>query len=287
MKKSIEHLNDKKRTELGQVSRIILDNCSDVIKIILYGSYARGDFREAKDLDPNAKSGHVSDYDILVVTSKKSTALDSQLWAKISQLCDNLNLSAITRIITIDIEAINIKLAEGQYFYSDIKREGILLFDNCNFELASKRSLSLQERKRIAQDHFDEWFDNAKTFYFQFENAFRVKKYKNASFQLHQAAESAYKSVLLVYSNHCPSEHFLEFLGKNAEQYHQLMQNIFSRISKEDEDRFKLLEYAYIGGRYDPNYQITKNDLEILSQNVKKLLQVTKEVCEQKIASFC
>ena len=64
------------------------------------------------------------------------------------------------------------------------------------------------------------------------------------------------------------------------------MQNIFSRISKEDEDRFKLLEYAYIGGRYDPNYQITKSDLELLAKDVKRLLELSKEVCEEKIRSF-
>jgi HEPN domain-containing protein len=108
----------------------------------------------------------------------------------------------------------------------------------------------------------------------------------NAAFNLHQASESAYKTILLVFSNHCPSEHFLEFLGQNAEKYHKLMTNIFSKVSKEDEERFKLLEYAYIGGRYDPNYRISGKDLEILSKDVKKLLQLTEEICKEKIQNF-
>ena len=152
--------------------------------------------------------------------------------------------------------------------------------------MAEERELSTVERKRIAQDHFDEWFYSAEEFFIDYNNAFKRESYKKAAFYLHQAAESAYKSVLLVFSNHCPSEHFLEFLGKNAEKYHRLMSNIFAKVSKEDEERFKLLEYAYIGGRYDPNYKITQKDLELLAKDVKKLLELTKEVCEEKIAGF-
>lgn len=286
MQSSLEHLPEIKQEELDKISNTILKECDNVEKIVLYGSYARGDYKEEKDLKPNRKSGHVSDYDILAITTKKRVALDTSFWNKISEKCNNLNLSAIPRILTIDIEALNIKLAEGQYFYSDIKKEGVILFDAKNFELAKERELAPQERRRIAQDHFDEWHDSAETFFYQYKSAFKIEKYKNAAFQLHQASESAYKAVLLVFSNHCPCEHFLEFLGKNSEKYHKLMKNIFAKITKEDEDRFKLLEYAYIGGRYDPNYRITKEDLELLATDVKKLLELSKEVCEEKIVSL-
>jgi hypothetical protein len=47
-----------------------------------------------------------------------------------------------------------------------------------------------------------------------------------------------------------------------------------------------LLDYAYIGGRYDANYRISKEDLEILVIDVKKLLKLTEEVCKKKIQSF-
>ena len=37
-------------------------------------------------------------------------------------------------------------------------------------------------------------------------------------------------------------------------------------IKKPHQERFKLLEYSYIGGRYDPKYKISKEDLEILAE---------------------
>jgi predicted nucleotidyltransferase/HEPN domain-containing protein len=293
MQNSITGLPALKKEELKKITNLITASSEDVEKIILYGSYARGGYKEEKDLKPDRKSGHVSDYDILIITSKKRLALDTSFWNKISEKLQDLNTSAIPRILTIDIESLNIKLAEGQYFYSDIKKEGVMLFDAKGFELAKEGVLSTKERKRVAQDHFDYWFKRSKKFYELYQYSIKGEGEDDSledngvsAFQLHQAAESSYKSVLLVFSNHCPCEHFLEFLGKNAEKYHKLMANIFSKISQEDEARFKLLEYAYIGGRYDPNYKISKKDLDLLAVDVKRLLELTKEVCEERIARF-
>jgi len=283
---NITNLPAQKQEELNKITQTICNNCADIEKIILFGSYARGDYKEAKDLKEGRKSGHISDYDILVITSKKETALDSLLWKKITELCKSLNLSASPRIITHDIEALNIKLAEGQYFYSDIKKEGIALFDAGNSELAEERDLTPKEKQRIAQEHFDEWFKSSESFFEIYEFCLGKKDYKRAAFSLHQAAESSYKTVLLVFSNYNPNEHFLGFLGDEAEKYSDLLKNIFSKITEEDEDRFRLLEYAYIGGRYDPEYRISKEDLEISAIDVKKLLQLTRKVCEEKIRNF-
>ncbi len=286
MKQSIVHLPLFKQKELQNIVKIICDNCKGVEKIMLYGSYAKGNYKEAKDLKSDRKSGHISDYDILAVTSAKEIALDSMLWKKISDICKQLNLSARPTIITHDIEALNIKLAENQYFFSDVIKEGILLYDTNNYKLATPRELTSKEQQRIAQDYFESWFDNAKTFYAQYENAIKNGKYKNASFQLHQATESSYKTILLVFTSYNPDEHLLEDLGDDAENFDQRLKNLFPQKTEDEEERFRLLEYAYIGARYDQRYFISKEDLEILAKDVKSLLKITEEICKKKIASF-
>ena len=50
---------------------------------------------------------------------------------------------------------------------------------------------------------------------------------------------------------------------------------------------FELLDYAYIGARYDIHYKITKQQLEQLAPCVKKLHEVTEKPCKEKIESFC
>ncbi len=286
MKNSLDHLPQIKQEELQKITAIIHDNCKNIEKIILFGSYARGDYKEEKDLKTDRKSGHVSDYDILAITSKKEVALDINLWEKISDLCDQSNLSAPARIITHDIGALNIKLAEGQYFYTDVKKEGIALYDSRKIQLARKRRLNKKEQKRIAQDYFDSWFTSAKDFFIDYNNAFQRGSYKKAAFELHQAAESCYKAILLVFSNYSPNEHLLKNLGQDSEQFYPELKDIFPKTTRKDQDRFKLLEYAYIGGRYDPRYVISKESLELLAKDVKKLIDLTNEICKEKIESI-
>ena len=48
MKKTIEHLPQNKQEELAKIIATIRDNCKDVEKAILFGSYARGDYKEKK-----------------------------------------------------------------------------------------------------------------------------------------------------------------------------------------------------------------------------------------------
>jgi len=282
MKKSLKHLPQLKQDELSKIIEAIHKNCKDVEKIILFGSYARGDYKEAKDLKDDRRTGHISDYDILVVTEKKKSTDKFSSWNK----TEKLKLTAPVRAIAHDIESLNINLAEGQYFFTDIKKEGISLFDSKKYKLANKRKLKPKEKQRIARDHFDEWFDSAKTFFYQYESAFNIKKYKNAAFQLHQAVESSYKTILLVFTNYNPNEHFLWMLGQRSAKYHPDLKTLFPKKNQKDKDRFKLLDDAYIGGRYDPDFRISKGDLEILAKDVKKLLKLTEEICGQKIQSL-
>ena len=53
-----------------------------------------------------------------------------------------------------------------------------------------------------------------------------------------------------------------------------------------EKELFELLDYAYIGARYDMHYKITKQQLEQLAPCVKKLHEVTERVCVAKINSF-
>ncbi|MCU7926528.1 MAG: nucleotidyltransferase domain-containing protein [Candidatus Thiodiazotropha sp. (ex Dulcina madagascariensis)] len=73
MNQILGHLPEFKRDELKHIVSVIHQKSDDVEMIILFGSYARGDYKVEADLQPDRKSGHVSDYDILVVTGQKKT----------------------------------------------------------------------------------------------------------------------------------------------------------------------------------------------------------------------
>ena len=286
MKNTIEHLPQTKQRDLNKIADIITENCRDTGMVILFGSYARGKWKEEKDLKPDRLSGHASDYDILVVTGEKKTAKDAGLWQKIAAKCNSAHITAHARIITQDIEQLNIDLANGQYFYTEIKGQGCLLYRESEYNLAEKRELTPKEQQRIAQDYYEHWLERANNFYWGAKQYFEASKWNEASFLLNQATESCYKTILLVFSSYCPHEHYLPLLEIMVSDYVESIKEIFPRETKRQKDLFNLLDYAYIGARYNPDYSISKDDLEYLSACVANLIKLTEKNCLEKIESF-
>ena len=283
MKDSLDHLPQQKQRELAQVVELLRAASDDIEMVILFGSYARGDYKEKSDLKPDRWSGHLSDYDILAVTGRRATAEDTSLSQEITEQCLALQLSATVRLILHDVEHLNIQLAESQYFFSDLKKEGCRLYDSGKFELSDPRELTPREQQRIAQDHYDHWFKRANEFFRYYETGAEQQLHETAAFQLHQAAEAAYKTILLVFTNYSPDEHYLNILESLAARHHQPITAVFPRETEEEQHRYEQLDLAYIGARYQPSWRIVQEDLQHLGPCVRKLLDVTETICQARI----
>jgi acetyl-CoA acetyltransferase len=61
---------------------------------------------------------------------------------------------------------------------------------------------------------------------------------------------------------------------------------LLPRETEEEEELFELLDYAYIGARYDYRYKISKEQLDQLSPGVMKLHEVIERACKEKIESL-
>ena len=68
MNTSISHLPEKKQTELTQLTET-LSSFKEVEMVILFGSYARGNWVEDQYVEKDVLFEYRSDYDILVVTT--------------------------------------------------------------------------------------------------------------------------------------------------------------------------------------------------------------------------
>ena len=286
MIKSLAHLPKHKREELKHVISVIRELCNDVQMIILFGSFARGDW-----VEDEYKEGHIvyeykSDFDILVVTEKKETANDNAIWYRIENKIGYSSNRTDVSIIEHHITDVNYKIDTRHYFFTDIKKEGILLYDSKKFKLARIRKLNVEERKRIAEEDFKIWFKNASTFFRYASLALTNKDYKYSAFNFHQATEHAYTANLLVFSGYKPKIHNISTLGKQVARYEPEFKKIFPRKTKEEDRLFKLLKKAYVDARYKKEYKITKSELEYLSKRVKKLHALTRKACKIKIESF-
>ena len=283
MKNSLEHLPKHKIEELERAVSVIREMCDDVEMIILFGSHARGTYRDEEDLAPDRKSGAVSDYDILVVCRLNATAIHYSLWRSISDHCNGLSTLMPFRIIVHDIKFIKRRLKEAHFFYSDIVKEGCMLYDSGKYQLNIGKELTPEQKIEIAKEHFEHWFERAERFYKHFSIDIKDKDYKGAAFQLHQSAEAAYNALELVLTNYVPKGHFLGSSDRRIREVLPEFEVIFPCETEADQERFDLFEYAYIGARYDKDFKISKEDLDYLSDRVKLLLKITEKLCKGKI----
>lgn len=288
MNHSISHLPEQKQNELKRIAATICQECDSVEMVLLFGSYARGDWKDGPHQQGRGRLTihKKSDYDILAITRREYTAQDTRLWQHIKQVCEQEGLSTYLRIIPRDIDFVNCKLYEGQYFFSEIRDQGIVLYDRGNSTLSDKGALDLAESKRIALEDFTETFVTAEDFYLGTTLYEKEGKYKIAAFNLHQACEHAYKAVLLVFAGESPQEHHLDTLGDLAIDYCPALSNILPRETDSQQELFELLDYAYIGARYDKSYKISGDQVLQLMPCVKKLHTVIEQSCMDEISGI-
>jgi HEPN domain-containing protein/predicted nucleotidyltransferase len=284
MKTSLEHLPEQKRQELQRTVEIIREEVNPDM-LILFGSYARGDWVE--DLDPETLHyRYQSDFDLLVITETPRQASKIEQNTHLNQrLMKTIHRTPVS-LIAENIEFVNRRLRKAQYFYIDIKREGILLYDSEKLELAEPRELNIQERKKLAEEDFEYWFSSAKDFFDTYNFNLNRQKYNLAAFELHQVTERLYSTILLVFTRYKPSTHDLEKLNQRVASIEPKILTVFPQGTEEEKARFKLLRKAYVDARYKPSYIITQQELEWLAERVQHLLELTERFCKEKIDSF-
>lgn len=177
-------------------------------------------------------------------------------------------------------------MEEGHYFFSDIIKEGTMLYDNGKHQLAEAKELSPDQRAHRAKLYFDEWFKDANNFFIDSQSAFNRESYKTAIFHLHQTAERYYQTIILVFTDYKPKEHDLERLNREAYLLDTRFKTVFPNQTDEEKRLFTLLVKAYIDSRYKLGYKVAATDLEWLGKRVQKLKELTEEICKEKIEGF-
>lgn len=284
MQTSLEFLPRNKQAELNKVIEIIIKHIK-VEMIILFGSYARSTWVEQGQLGKEQRwYQRYSDYDVLAVTDTSRRAAAVATWEKIEREIDYCSdIQTWVNIIVHDIHDVNQQLEQGQYFFSDIEKEGILIYHSGRFQLASKRQLTADEMQSRAKQYFDQWFSSAEAYYLQHVHAMEIDHYAIAIFDLHQAAERAYIAVLLVFTAYKPRFHSLEKLARRVAAIDKRLYAVFPRRNKQQRFMFNLLKKSYIDARYKMSYRVSRRQLDYFSKCVRELHDLVKSISQAHI----
>jgi uncharacterized protein len=101
---------------------------------------------------------------------------------------------------------------------------------------------------------------------------YRVRiQYKMAAFMLHQAAEQALRTLLIIHTGLRINTHSLDKLIRYCSMFSAELPEVFPLRKEKDKKTFSLLQKAYIDSRYKEDYTIGYEDLEVLIARVKTL----------------
>ena len=290
MKKSIAFLPKKNREDLKYLVELILDKIPVCEMIILYGSYARGtyvsyDEREEFGIPTSFKS----DYDILVINSAWSYDKIENKLASVRNIYDRRGdhtFQLPVQFIHDSIKKVNEDLKYSRYFYTELKRDGIMLYNRGKNKLARRKPLKFGEIKKQGEEYFGEKYAKARLFMEQAVFMYDKEEYVMSSFNLHQACENLFNAIMLTFTLKNDKEHNLEELFKASRGYAPELIRVFPVGDEEEERLFKILVCSYIEARYNPEFKVSREDVEDLMVKVEKFEEVTKQVCERRIKEY-
>ncbi len=300
MRRDLDHLPSAKQREIERVVQILFEEFdaangdatgprkrARVLKVILYGSYARGGWID----EPHTAKGYQSDFDLLVIVSQKEVVDRATYWYKAEERLNRER--AITRtlqtpvnFIVHSLQQVNDGLAHGRYFFMDVAKDGIALYEADEVELHQPKPKTPEQAYAMAKDYFEEWFPTGGEFFDNYEFNLAQSRNSNAAFQLHQAAERLYHCVMLVLTFYTPHNHNLGFLRTQAERLDPRLQHIWPMSNRRERAMFEKLKDAYVKARYSKHYRISAEELTWLGARVEDLGRTVHEVCSERLAAL-
>jgi uncharacterized protein len=297
VKTSLDHLPETKRRELARIVEILFAEFEDalkgrnaphrkagrILKIILFGSYARGDWVD------DQIGGYKSDYDLLVVVNHDDLADTLEYWGPAD---DHLlrayqiahELTAPANFIVHWLTDVNKQLKRGRPFFVDIVRDGIALYEAPDHPFDRAEPLSAEVARKEAQRYFDEWIPSADTFLQNAIDNVARSRPKEAAFLMHQATERLYHGLLLVLTLYSPKSHKLNFLRSQAERLAPPLIEAWPRETRSEQRSWELLRRAYVDARYSPHFKITAEELGWLGERVAVLAELVRRACQAHLS---
>ncbi|MGJ8482189.1 HEPN domain-containing protein [Sphingobium yanoikuyae] len=301
MRNDLDHLPADKQRELARVVQIIFEEFEDglalatqawrkkgrIQKIILYGSYARGSWVD----EPHTAKGYKSDYDLLIIVNDQRLTDRVKYWLGVDErLMREYGITATLKtpvnFIVHTLQEVNDGLAHGRYFFMDVAKDGIALYESDDRELHTPKPKTPDKALAMAQEYFDEWYPSAGGRLDTARYVMNQGRLKEAAFDMHQATEFLYHCVLLVCCSYTPHVHNLAFLRTQAERIDRRLAYVWPSERHIDRARFEKLKEAYVKARYSKHYKISEEELSWLGKQVEELGRVVHEVCAERIAEL-
>jgi hypothetical protein len=235
-------------------------------------------------------SGYRSDYDLLIVVNSHQFTDLHEYWGKadehfIREVTVTQNIKTPVNFIVHDLADVNDQLAKGRPFFTDIARDGIILYEAPGHPLVKPKPLTPAEIRDEAEKHFNLWFPKASNLLVGYQTYRDIPDLNLAVFTLHQVTESLYHCLLLVLTLYSPKSHRITMLRSQAEALDDRLKVVWPNDTKLHRQAFDRLRRAYVEARYSAEYAVTPEELGWLNERTTILRDTVQTVCLERLAS--
>lgn len=258
-------LTESFKEQHTELVRIILE-AVDANKIYFLGSTLM--YRRTESIFmPDAPSCHYVGHYYVLVLVEDGQSLNA-VQDKIENNCQHF--IPVTAIV-LHADQFNQWLIGGHQFAQTVCKIAVLLHGTEGKELVPE---TINEEDKISI--FNQGL-NKVTEFLAGADLYRIREQnKIAAFMLHQAAEHALHTILKITTGLYLNTHNLDKLIRYCSMVSYNILEIFSRKNEKNERLFQLLQRAYIDSRYKEDYIIRTDDLIMLTEKVRALLNVLK-----------
>ena len=299
MRLALDHLPPQQQGELERVKHTLIAEFAEataratqpwkkngsILKVVLFGSYARDDWVDEPE------NGYQSDFDLLVIVSHPDLTDIADYWyVAEDKIQRDVAIARPVNIIVHALQEVNQALSRGEYFWVDIARDGIALYELPGSALVSPQPLTAADAYEMAREYLARHLPSVSNWLRMSELALAEGSDRDwlnkAAFNLHQATETAYACFLLVRTLYFPRSHNIKFLRSLAEDSEPRLIEAWPRANRTDRRRFELLKRAYVEARYSASYDISHEDLDALSTSVRALRDIVESVARERVETL-
>lgn len=279
MKTGLDHLPSRKQRELAFVVRRLREGFAAkalgpaggrLLMIVLYGSYARGDFVD------DVIGGYHSDFDILLVVDREAATDMVDVWAEVEDqlMKDCLAgefLRAPVSLIAHTLDDVNSLLARGRAFFLDVVRDGVVLYSEPGVELATPGQIAPEVAQQEAEEYRRAGLEAAETFLRGAQFYRQGGRSNEAAYALHQAAEGLYNTLILTLTLYSPKTHNLNRLRRRAEELDPELSVVWEGDGRLGRRGYERLREAYVKARHSRAYAISDAELDWITARLVAL----------------
>ncbi|KAA6204315.1 MAG: HEPN domain-containing protein, partial [Candidatus Tokpelaia sp.] len=181
---------------------------------------------------------------------------------------------------------VNARLKLGRPFFLDILRDGIELYAEPGYPLATPGAMTAKQQHEEAEKYFSSGYktslaslEGAQFYLAKAHNTTEDTFLRKAAFEAHQATESIYHCLLLTLTLYSPKLHNIGKLRRAANALAPELATVWPQDKRAYKRCFELLRRAYVEGRYSPHYKITALQLQWLFSRIETLQERVRQIC--------